>query len=211
MNVLLKIVVFILVASAFVSATQVNAKSNDDTTCTLCQFVVSSVENYIANNQTITQIEALLNKVCFTLPAALQTECVLLVAQLPEIVKQLEQQYPVKQICTTLGLCTSKKIIVPKDTTSCTLCEFGVDQIEQYLAQNATQQQIVASLSYVCKLVPASFTESCNALVQQVPVVIKYIEQDYPAQTVCTMIGFCTSDKPQKLFKAVSRDRKSVV
>ncbi len=128
----------------------------------------------------------------------------MLVAQLPELIQQLEQQYPVKQICINLRLCENK--VQQVQDTRCTFCQFGVDQVEQYLAQNSTQQQIINTLSYVCTMVPAEFSGACVALVQQVPTVITYIEEKYPASTVCSLIGFCESqEKPQgKLAYAIA-------
>jgi saposin len=193
MNTLLKLVVVLLVAASFASAAQATPRrAPNDSTCSLCTFMVSTVESYLANNQTVLQIEAMLNKVCYILPDVLQAECIMMVAQLPEIVKQLQDQYPPEVVCTNIGLC-NKTAVVPKDSTSCPLCEFAVDQIEQYLLQNATQQQIIESLEYICQLVPQQFQSSCIDLISQVPICIKYLKEQFPPKEICTRLGFCES------------------
>jgi len=124
----------------------------------------------------------------------------MMVASLPDVIAQIQQQYPAEVVCQNIGFCSSKVVVQANDNT-CVFCEFGVDQIEQYLQQNATAQQIVAALSNLCTLVPSEFTPTCNSMVKQVPAVIQYLAQQYPAKEVCTLLGLCTeSAKPKKVL-----------
>jgi uncharacterized Fe-S cluster-containing MiaB family protein len=79
-----KVAIVLAVIVAFATAAAPK-KSNDDSNCSMCKFFVNTIESYLANNQTIAQIEQLLNNVCFQLPAEYQSQCVMMVANLPDV------------------------------------------------------------------------------------------------------------------------------
>ncbi|KAL0489559.1 proactivator polypeptide [Acrasis kona] len=205
---MIKFLFVALIAAALVSATEVAPQPrNDASTCALCTFFVTSVESYLQTNTTVLQMEALLNKICFALPDAVQPQCLMMVAQLPELVKYIESQYTPAAVCKMVKLCDDNNAPVPKpasnDAQTCALCTFGVDSVEQYLSQNSTQQEIVTRLTYVCQLAPQVARPSCDYFVQQIPAVVKYIEAEYPAKKVCQLMRLCDANgRPFKLSLA---------
>jgi len=79
----------------------------DDTTCTICQFVAVTVEKYIANNATQAEIEEGLDQLCSNLPI-ISGECDSFVEQyLPQLIAWIQQDQPPKAFCVEVGLCTT--------------------------------------------------------------------------------------------------------
>ena len=74
----------------------------------------------------------------------------------------------------------------------CQLCRFSVNFIEGYLAENATETQIIKYLDAICALSPGSFAAQCKSFVQQeVPALIQYIINTESPETACTQLGLC--------------------
>jgi hypothetical protein len=108
MNLFIKtVVVLLVVATCLHAAVQLAPKNNNDSKCDLCTFLVGTIESYLAANGTAQQLEVYLNKLCFVLPDLLQAQCVMLVAQLPDIIKQLAEQEPPKVVCQQIKMCNS--------------------------------------------------------------------------------------------------------
>ncbi|RUS88535.1 hypothetical protein EGW08_003711, partial [Elysia chlorotica] len=179
-------------------------KANDGPQCTLCEFVLTQLDNILADNSTQAQIEAALDQVCNFLPASIKQECDTLVQQYTPQLVQLLLQFKPQEVCTRLGLCTSKttvQIIKANDGPQCTLCEFVLTQLDNILADNSTQAQIEAALDQVCNFLPASIKQECDTLVQQyTPQLIQLLLQFKP-QEVCTRLGLCTSKNSGQILK----------
>ena len=76
----------------------------------------------------------------------------------------------------------------------CSLCELVVGFAERWVAENSTEVSIEHDLGIVCALLPSADQAVCNQMVSsELPAIVNYLEQEYDAATVCTMIGVCTS------------------
>jgi len=79
--------------------------------CQICQFVVSTVENFLETNSTEAEILALGERVCTILPAKYAPLCKEFVDQgLPLAIKYIEAKETPQVACTQIKLCTSPKI-----------------------------------------------------------------------------------------------------
>ena len=59
------------------------------------------------------------------------------------------------------------------------------------MANNASIADVENFLDDVCNVVPPMYTAECKQYVQQyVPVLVAYIKQNEPPQTVCTDAGY---------------------
>jgi len=86
-------------------------KSEADSGCALCEFIMSEVEDVLAANATQAEIEAALDNACNILPKTLTAMCVAFVNQYADaIIQLLLNKEPPSTICTQLGLCSSTRI-----------------------------------------------------------------------------------------------------
>jgi saposin len=171
-------------------------KKSNDGNCELCKFGVGQIEAYLALNATQAQIQQELTQVCNVLSDLFKSECLDLVTRVPQIIVYLEQTYTPEVICQLLGVCSSKVAAAPKNSNDgeCTLCQFGVGQIEAWLATNDTEARIQQKLTQVCNMLP-SLKRECLDLVTRVPQIVTYLTQTYTPDVICQLIGACSSKK----------------
>merc|ERR1711915_119183 len=93
--------------------------------------------------------------------------------------------------------------------SECEACKFVVNIAENFLAENKTEQEIEEALEKVCKVLPSKYQSICTTIVESyVPTVIALLEAKFPAETVCTAIGVCTTMSPlEKIFPGISKPR----
>jgi saposin len=77
----------------------------DDATCGICGDIVSTIENYVAQGSTETEIENYLEIVCALIPQWSATCNSIVVSEVPQIISYLEQNQTPDQICTEINLC----------------------------------------------------------------------------------------------------------
>ena len=176
--------------------------------CGICQFVIANLEQFV--NQSESQIEQEALKLCKLLPDQYVQLCdTVALMYLPNIIEQLLKQEPPKVACCQLTLCSDScgsKAIEPKkqekvapkpaeaNDGNCALCTYVVATVEQYLANNQTEQQIIAEVNQLCGKLPSQFAQACvNLADQYIPYIIYYIEAQYPADKVCKLIGMCSA------------------
>ncbi|KAL6066906.1 Prosaposin [Balamuthia mandrillaris] len=191
-------------------------------TCYICQFLFNYAKDYVQQNQTIDQIESALKFVCDLAPGSFDTVCKSFVTQYtPRLVNLILAGVDGTKACKELGLCSSKSMNLgeedlefvkafmaideklrtlaneqlkapKKDSTTCSICMMMVGFAENYLKNNATQQQIIDALDKICAMTP--FEQQCDAAVAHyVPYVINLLSNGYPPSEVCGMLGLCDS------------------
>lgn len=164
--------------------------------CAICELVMQYVSTWVASNQTEQYIENMINQYCplLGLPVA---ECNVIAAEVPTIISLIEGGATPNVLCQTVGLCPTRK---PFATISkakvqgadCSICIFVVGQIEDYIASNATETEIMNALNQACAMLGA-FQAQCQALVTNLPAYIAQLEKAEDPTTICTQVGICTS------------------
>jgi saposin len=182
------------------SEVRVPAAVASDAKCTICVFVVSSVENYISTNKTEKEITDALAKLCNKLPQQYGTQCTAIVNEYtPYIIYYLKEKFPADKICKTLGLCTATKEVEAEEVNplpSCYLCQYVIQYVEQMVPANASEQQIIDALNQVCDYVPVLFQSQCKNFTQQyLDQVVHLIIKKAPASEICEFIKLCTPSR----------------
>jgi hypothetical protein len=106
LKIYMKYLLFLLFVFSFYG---VNSSSAYNTTseglkCDLCHLGISYVENYLQNNHTETELENVLDNLCYKTPDS--NLCIALVNNyLPQIIELVEQKETPAEICSQLSLC----------------------------------------------------------------------------------------------------------
>jgi len=80
--------------------------------CQICQVVMGYVEQFVAQNNTIAEMETALDSFCNALPSPLSSMCTSLVNQyLPQMVAWIVKKEAPAAFCTQVGLCSSGKVL----------------------------------------------------------------------------------------------------
>eukprot|EP01087_Luapelamoeba_hula_P024782 TRINITY_DN9552_c0_g1_i1.p1 TRINITY_DN9552_c0_g1~~TRINITY_DN9552_c0_g1_i1.p1 ORF type:complete len:136 (+),score=32.93 TRINITY_DN9552_c0_g1_i1:40-408(+) len=94
----------------------------------------------------------------------------------------------------------------------CSICEFAVQYIDGWLAENSTEAQIERYMEVVCALAPSSEAQICDDFVVRfVPAVITYLNNNIPPQYICSLLGVCTSEKARSLPAEITEAIKAKV
>ena len=81
-------------------------EANDKPYCTICEYVINTVDQMLEDNKTEKEIEVALDKVCYVLPASVKKNCLDLVRDYTDqMIHMLVNNYPPQQVCSKLELC----------------------------------------------------------------------------------------------------------
>ncbi len=81
-------------------------EANDKPYCTICEYVINTVDQMLEDNKTEKEIEVALDKVCYVLPASVKKNCLDLVRDYTDqMIHMLVNNYPPQQVCSKLALC----------------------------------------------------------------------------------------------------------
>ncbi|KAF8563290.1 hypothetical protein P879_09984, partial [Paragonimus westermani] len=136
--------------------------------------------------------------VCLLVPQSHKKRCEHFVEQYAaKIVEAIIRGTAAEFICYGLGLCgpLSGLPVVPVPLTNayCDTCKFIVTVAEHQLTQNQTEAQIKSLASRLCQVLPQTYVEECNQLVDKyTPLVLEYLTQSMQPEVVCQKIGLCS-------------------
>jgi saposin len=179
--------------------------------CSICQLVVTYVEEYIGQNQTEQEIIQNLDNLCNQLPM-FQSMCVSIVASYaPKIIEWILKNENPQAFCSSVGLCSARSqmkprkmlmkdhIIRPSKTNkraeaqsgSCSVCQLVVTYVEEFIKTNQTEQEIIDNLDGLCSQLPI-FQDQCVAIVgQYAPELIQWVLDSQNPQAFCANVGLC--------------------
>jgi len=169
-------------------------EDDNDGKCELCKYVLNLAQEYIQGNATEEKIKESLHKVCNRFPP-IAGMCISFVDQYePLIVQYLLAKFTPEEICAKIGLCP-KKVIVEldlNDETTCPLCKFVVNTVEEYLVKNESIAIIEQKVQEICGYLPDTYSGMCKAMAQMyIPQIIQYLKEKYSPAAVCEAIGVC--------------------
>jgi len=99
--------------------------------------------------------------------------------------------------CGALGHCKStiwqKEILKQDDTETCEFCVAIVKDVEGFLKDNKTEQEILNFLTNACQMIPSkSVADECEMIVQTyLPEIIDLITSEVSPRSVCALIKLC--------------------
>ena len=75
----------------------------------------------------------------------------------------------------------------------CSLCKLATSWLGQQLANNATEQEILAGLETLCTKLPSQYSAQCTALVSaEGPAILNLLAQELP--NLCDALHLCSDD-----------------
>jgi saposin len=187
--------------------------------CTICQEVFNALRLIDGNPLIEAQIESFLsNQLCAKLSKTLIQECNATVQTfLPELINLVNSELTPQVICHLLSLCpnTTANPSVPQKSAAnpsvlqkvqgisadvqgseeCVLCEFVLKELDQMLANNASEAEILAALDKVCSVFPDTLQVQCRDFVDMYgKSILELLLQELEPSTICRALGLC----PQK-------------
>jgi len=191
--------------------------------CDTCQKVMEKVEAFLTNKTDDATIIKLLEQACDTLGPFAQPCKAAVDANAQKIIDSLAGLVADPfSACAALNMCVFKdKPVSPrfglmpgpvivqdkkpikavkkapklKDSPTCELCEFAMNELEEVLSDNSTQEEIKNALESVCNMLPATIRDECNELVNQYEeqILDLLINELKNPKEICTLLSLCTA------------------
>ncbi|XP_048248449.1 uncharacterized protein LOC124149338 isoform X7 [Haliotis rufescens] len=190
------------IAESFAQKVKVAIKEPDSAlTCELCTLLVNTLDTYLKNNHSSAAINSTLQKICKSLPAALQIECKVLT---PLLVKELAKGFNATVACTNIKACSKNtgEILsrIARSLTEemnnvggvkCSLCKDLIGVID--LDINGDKAKTKKQFEDVCHRLPPPTDQKClDFVVPNFPKIWKEIVDGKLApEKVCQTIKLC--------------------
>jgi len=181
-------------------------KVSDDAECDTCEEVIGYIETWLENSNNQQDVVTAVEVVCTYMPDWETTCDAIIAAGVPEVVNWIATNENSTVVCIQLGLCDGEipqvisEVAIPDD--DCDDCTEVLGYIEDWIAANATQQQIVQYLDTLCSLIP-NYETLCDTIVEtEIPAIIADLEANQPPAVICNELGLCTSKVISKIVKS---------
>jgi saposin len=175
---------------------------------------MKTLDSFIGQNSTSTEIEKWLEYVCEALPSTIKDECKTFVSEYEPIIAALvSSKIPLDKVCQYVKVCPqsddfsvelSKEMEekinsiemskFEKNGPECVICEFVMSALSNYISTNSSTAEIEKWLEYVCNTaIPSTVRQECTAFVSQYgPLIIQILESQINPKQICTQIKVCS-------------------
>jgi saposin len=198
-----------------------------DIPCEFCEHVVKHWIDVYASDSSIQEFKALLDGICDKLDTKNSAHCKHIVDDfyIPafEYIRTLNPEL----VCSFVGLCgppgflaTNPSIpitsiltppqgkttpMVPLVTAqkstykpSCVICEYALKEIQQYLKDGQTEEEIKHFVENICTKLPSAVRGECKTLVDNYePLIVQLLVNDVDPEQICAEIKLCDADQFQ--------------
>jgi len=197
-----------------------------DTKCVLCEYVIKTLDDLLANNATEAEIKTALEEVCDYLPGSVKKQCTQFVDMYSDmIVDFLTHQMSPEEVCQQLGLCPGQlesnaeqfqmlaqvdeiiqqdNIIAVSgqenkdDRPYCTLCEYAIGEVDKLITDKKNEEEIKSALDRICYELSNPIKDKCLEMVNTyTDEIIDMFIAEYTPQEVCAQLGLCDEPKIQ--------------
>jgi len=171
--------------------------------CVFCEYVMHQIVDELHNQTVEKSIEQVIKNICDRFPSSISTQCDNFVdAYGDAVLFLLSQQLDPSVVCATLQLCPGGvEVVLPvkpfkapaiDDPNTCALCEFVINELEQKLTDNKTEESIKFALENVCEFLPKSIRKDCVRLIDAyTEQIVEMFLADLTPDEVCTALKLC--------------------
>ncbi|XP_060081397.1 prosaposin-like [Ylistrum balloti] len=199
-----------------------------DSTCVFCEFSMREAAKFLNEKSTKEEVRSVLDKMCNEI-SGIKDECeTALNLFFDEIYAALVAKVAPEEICSYIGLCSSKKSlkkvppkasprlhVVPlfkealptkifnvensKSSNKCVLCEMVMTYVKQALKEKATAEDIKAALDMACGKIPKEYQQMCEDYVNEYSdKLVHWLQTMDDPYMICTKLHFCATPKAVK-------------
>jgi len=176
----------------------------EDSTCVLCEYVITTIDSMLEDKANEAQIKAALESVCSILPKSIEAQCDNFVETYTDIIiDMLTKDVTPEMVCSNLGLCKPKGNIVvhhvdleaPKDPY-CTLCELVIRDLDAMLEDKQNKEEIERALDVLCYQLSDPVHKQCEKMVAKyTEEIIDMFVKEYTPKMMCSELGLCVDNE----------------
>lgn len=173
--------------------------------CPLCELVVKKIGELLEQEKSIDFIETEMDLVCDEVSKVSEKMGAMCKSFVSEYVPKLIDAIVEKGIdnaCDFVGICTNKKYLEEQLSVlalsrngldECTICEFVVGEIDRFIEEGKTEQEILDELNKACKYFKKeSEVEECDDFLDSfAKLLITLIMKYETPEILCTQLHIC--------------------
>ncbi|EAX96193.1 surfactant B protein, putative [Trichomonas vaginalis G3] len=165
--------------------------------CDVCVSLIKYVEKVLLETKVESEVIALCDKYCESLPAPFPTLCKSMVEKyVPVIIQYLEQGIEHLEICKKIGLCESVKGAKSQNGLICDMCVELVHYVEEVLDDTKIESEVAELADKFCEKFSAPYSTLCKSLVDKSIVeIMHWLEQGLEHLEVCQKVHLCSVQK----------------
>lgn len=98
-------------------------------------------------------------------------------------------------LCLLVALFALSCVRTTQAQLTCTICQFVVGEVEKFIADNATETEILAKLADACVILAnPKWIDACKGIVDEYgPNLIQHVINNEPPNVACAAVGLCNS------------------
>ncbi|XP_059612395.1 uncharacterized protein LOC132258881 [Phlebotomus argentipes] len=179
----------------------IEAPSQRDNQCTLCQFIIQQLEKDLMNNKTEEEVKEAIENVCRKLPAKLAQPCNQFIERYTEIILSILATAPPSEVCKKLGLCPGFEVEVEvppqfieskKEVIECAICQSAVIELDKLLRDPQIEKDVEKLGLKICGVMPSKYYAKCKEMVEIYgQSMINLIVAKSDPEKVCEKIAMC--------------------
>ena len=179
--------------------------------CKSCEFAVTKLESFLAQNTTAAKVEAAAEGLCEQIMPNKVKECEGLVEMGVEYaVHYIETNLKPHDVCADAGLCKATEAMAKAktadsrdmlDADQCSLCEWVASKAKDFIDSKDAEKQID---DLCAKIDDKPQADECLKFVQQYFPIVKHLVDHMQAEDVCKQVHFCHSTDYSGLIEALN-------
>ena len=155
--------------------------------CSSCVTVVDTIKYYSSQNYTYTEIEKIITEGCSYLGPGYSQICNYIASYGAKYIIDFAKSLNSTSVCQKIKLCPTAL-----DNAKCSYCKFIISQIETFILDDHTIDEIYKFINKLCNDKVHKYTTTCiNILDYGLNNLVKLIKAKYSPDYVCVLLRAC--------------------
>ncbi|KAL0223104.1 hypothetical protein P9112_002494 [Eukaryota sp. TZLM1-RC] len=147
----------------------VSLTSDNSIQCSVCTWIIGTIEAKISEETTEQQIIEFVEQVCNFVPQSMKTLCINMIEEYGhKIIEMMVDRFPPNVVCEAIHLCPQEPAYTDVNGwTACTICKYLGEKVKLVLSDRATVAEIVAFVEKACDYVPVGAKGHCQDFIEK--------------------------------------------
>ncbi|KAL5289599.1 PSAP family protein [Megaselia abdita] len=172
--------------------------------CTLCEIIMFQLEQELKTAKTKEEIKQMFLNICQKIPNKYSNQCSKLVGKYSEIVLEMLDSVPPKEICHRINLCLND---LYDEVLECGVCQ----GVSIFLASQSNKVLSNDEIKYLsCETFPSKYFDKCTEIVDYYAISIQnLIKKGFNENEICNTIGKCMDNEGKHSYRVIMDSHKT--
>lgn len=190
---------FDIVAKSFDESLDEEEISPSTTSCILCEFVMTKIEEELNDTQRSDDIKHVVKNICSKMPSSISKQCNQFIDYYFDMIIVLIETTKPTEICQELKLCPkysdaleTQLVEIQKDIYTCALCRGVVESLDTIIEDPQVDIKLEGLEEKICEKFAGKFKEKCHNLASTYGVaIINLMKNLTESDQICFKLELC--------------------